>query len=78
MHTVEYLTLVLSVCSRWLPDEDFVSSTLDSFVGNAYVYGREWISSKVMNLTSQLSVLDKLTGSCVMIMTEFLALQVFS
>jgi hypothetical protein len=33
---------------RWLPDEDFVSSTLDSFVGNAYVYGREWISSKVM------------------------------
>ena len=32
---------------RWLPDNEDMQEALDSMVGNAYLYGREWIASKV-------------------------------
>ena len=33
--------------SEWLPENIDMSDTIDSMADNAYVYGREWISSKV-------------------------------
>lgn len=36
---------------RWLPDGDEMQKTLDSMVGNAYLYGREWLANKVGETT---------------------------
>ena len=32
---------------RWMTDSDDIQNAMDSMLGNAYVYGREWIGNKV-------------------------------
>jgi len=36
------------VACRWLPDQEAMESTLESVVDNAYMYGRDFISQKVV------------------------------
>ncbi|ESO88151.1 hypothetical protein LOTGIDRAFT_234712 [Lottia gigantea] len=36
--------------SQWLPDQKDMSDAMDSMVGNAYIYGRDWIVLKVREL----------------------------
>ncbi|CAG2185849.1 unnamed protein product [Mytilus edulis] len=36
--------------TSWLPDGEEMQKAMDSMVGNAYLYGRNWIASKVRDL----------------------------
>ncbi|XP_050415394.1 transmembrane protein 245 isoform X2 [Patella vulgata] len=36
--------------SQWLPNSEDMTDAMDSMVGNAYIYGRDWIASKVRDL----------------------------
>ncbi|KAK3104725.1 hypothetical protein FSP39_008694 [Pinctada imbricata] len=38
--------------SEYLPNSEYMQDTLDSMVGNAYLYGRQWIATRVRDLVS--------------------------
>ncbi|KAL3836498.1 hypothetical protein ACJMK2_021925 [Sinanodonta woodiana] len=38
--------------SQWLPNSDVMQTAVDSMVGNAYLYGRNWIAGKVRDLVN--------------------------
>ncbi|KAL4229343.1 hypothetical protein ACF0H5_012382 [Mactra antiquata] len=38
--------------ANWLPNNDDLQDAMDSMVGNAYLYGRNWIAAKVRDLVN--------------------------
>lgn len=43
-----FFLFFFTIFLRWIPNGDAMQKAMDSMMANAYLYGRDWIASKVI------------------------------